>query len=227
MQRVLIIEDEVKTARSVKQGLEEHNYNVDVAYDGTIGARMALQGNYDLIITDIVLPGVNGIEICKQLRLAQVQTPVLMLTALGNIADKIEGFDSGADDYLPKPFEFQELLARIKALLKRNPLIASPARELSIGDLVLNLDTKKANRNSTEIELTAKEFALLEYFIQNKNRVLSKVEIADHVWGIDFDTGTNVIEVYVNYLRRKIDKDFENKLIHTQFGMGYIMREKQ
>jgi len=226
MQRLLIIEDEVKTARSVKQGLEEHNYHVEVAYDGNVGSKMAMRGNYDLIISDIILPGINGIELCKQLRLANVQTPVLMLTALGTIADKVEGFDSGADDYLPKPFEFQELLARIKALLKRSPKIISPSRELSIADLTLNLETKKAAREGVEIELTAKEFALLEYFIQNKNRVLSKVEIADHVWGIDFDTGTNVIEVYVNYLRKKIDRDFEHKLIHTQFGMGYIMKEK-
>lgn len=225
MQKLLVIEDEVKTARSVKQGLEEHNYLVEVAYDGTSGSKMALRGNYDLIISDVVLPGMSGTEICKQLRLAHVQTPVLMLTALGTIADKLEGFDSGADDYLAKPFEFQELLARIKALLKRNPKITSPPRKLCIADLVLNLETKKAVRSSFEIDLTAKEFALLEYFILNKNRVLSKVEIADHVWGIDFDTGTNVIEVYVNYLRKKIDRDFEHKLIHTQFGMGYIMKE--
>ena len=226
MQRLLIIEDEVKTARSVKQGLEEHNYQVEVAYDGTVGSKMALRGNYDLIISDIVLPGMNGIELCKQLRMAQIQTPVLMLTALGTIADKIEGFDSGADDYLPKPFEFKELLARIKALLKRNPKITAPARDLTVADLTLSLETKKATRGGKEIELTAKEFALLEYFILNKNRVLSKSEIADHVWGIDFDTGTNVIEVYVNYLRKKIDKDFEPRLIHTQFGMGYIMKDK-
>lgn len=226
MQRLLIIEDEIKTARSVKQGLEEHNYHVEVAYDGTVGSKMALRGNYDLIISDIILPGINGIELCKQLRLAEIQTPILMLTALGTIADKLEGFDSGADDYLPKPFEFKELLARIKALLKRNPKISAPARELHIADLILNLETRKAERAGRGIDLTAKEFALLEYFIQNRERVLSKVEIAEHVWGIDFDTGTNVIEVYVNYLRKKIDKDFDHKLIHTQFGMGYIMKEK-
>jgi two-component system copper resistance phosphate regulon response regulator CusR len=226
MQRLLIIEDEVKTARSIKQGLEEHHYDVELAYDGDVGAKMAMRGNYDLIVSDIILPGLNGIEICKQLRAAQIQTPVLMLTALGTVADKVEGFDSGADDYLSKPFEFQELLVRIRALLKRNPQIVQPHRVLTIADLTLNLDTKKADRSGTEIELTAKEFALLEYFILHKNRVLSKVEIAEHVWGIDFDTGTNVIEVYVNYLRKKIDKNFSPKLIHTQFGMGYIMKEK-
>lgn len=226
MQRLLIIEDEIKTARSVKQGLEEHNYHVDLAYDGTVGSKMALRGNYDLIISDIVLPGINGIELCRQLRKAELQTPILMLTALGTIADKLEGFDSGADDYLPKPFEFQELLARIKALLKRNPQIATPVRELKIADLTLNPETRKAERAGVTIDLTAKEFGLLEFFMQNQNRVLSKVEIAERVWGIDFDTGTNVIEVYVNYLRKKIDKDFDQKLIHTQFGMGYIMKEK-
>lgn len=226
MQRLLIIEDEVKTARSVKQGLEEHNYIVEVAYDGSIGSKMAIQGNYDLIISDIMLPGMNGIEICRRLREAGIQAPVLMLTALGSVADKVEGFDSGADDYLSKPFEFRELLVRIKALLKRNSRIIPPARILKFADLELNLEIKKAIRSGSEIDLTAKEFALLEYFIVNANRVLSKTEIAEHVWGIDFDTGTNVVEVYVNYLRKKIDKDFPQKLIHTQFGMGYIMKEK-
>lgn len=226
MQRLLVIEDEVKTARSIKQGLEEHNYFVELAYDGSIGLKLAQSGQFDLIITDIILPQINGIELCRKLRETNDQTPILMLTALGTIADKVEGFDSGADDYLSKPFEFLELLVRIKALLKRAAHISHQSHVLTIADLELNLETKKAKRGGAEIELTAKEFALLEYFIQNKNRVLSKVEIAEHVWGIDFDTGTNVIEVYVNYLRKKIDKDFSSKLIHTQFGMGYIMNEK-
>lgn len=226
MYRLLVIEDEVKTARSIKQGLEEHDYLVEVAFDGNEGLRLAMGGKFDLIVTDIVLPGLNGISLCKQLREAQVPTPILMLTALGSVADKVEGFDSGADDYLSKPFEFLELLVRIRALLKRSPQIVQPARVLATADLELNLETKKARRANVEIDLTAKEFALLEYFIRNKNRVLSKMEIAEHVWGIDFDTGTNVIEVYVNYLRKKIDKDFTRKLIHTQFGMGYIMNDK-
>jgi DNA-binding response OmpR family regulator len=149
-----------------------------------------------------------------------------MLTALGTLDDQLQGFDSGADDYLPKPFEFKELLVRILALLKRNPHKVKENKTLSFADLELNLDTRKAKRNNTEIDLTAKEFALLEYFIRNKGRVLSKSEIAERVWGIDFDTGTNVIEVYVNYLRKKIDRDFPEKLIHTQFGMGYIMKQK-
>lgn len=226
MQRILVIEDEVKTAKSIRQGLEEHSYHVEIAYDGQTGLQLALGENYDLIITDIILPHVNGIELCRKVREEKIQTPILMLTALGGLTDKVEGFDSGADDYLAKPFEFLELLVRIRALLKRSHTAAKAARVLSIANLELNLDTKKASRDGTEIELTAKEFALLEYFIHNQNRVLSKVEIAEHVWGIDFDTGTNVIEVYVNYLRKKIDRDFTPKLIHTQFGMGYIMNER-
>jgi two-component system copper resistance phosphate regulon response regulator CusR len=226
MQKILVIEDEVKTAQSIRQGLEEHQFHIDVAYDGIMGKRMALRNNYDMIISDIIMPGKNGIDLCRELRKENLQTPILMLTALGTIADKLEGFDSGADDYLAKPFEFQELLARIKALLKRNPQILQESHLLRYADLELNLDTKKAGRNGKEIDLTAKEFALLRYFILNKGRVLSKVEIAQHVWGIDFDTGTNVVEVYVNYLRKKIDKGFSSKLIHTQFGMGYIMKEK-
>lgn len=226
MHKLLVIEDEAKTAQSVKQGLEEHQFQVDIAFDGGMGKKMALRNKYDLIISDIIMPGKNGIDLCRELREEHVQTPILMLTALGTVADKLEGFDSGADDYLPKPFEFQELLARIKALLKRNPRIVQEAHELSFADLILNLDTKKAVRSNKEIELTAKEFALLHYFILHKGRVLSKAEIAQHVWGVDFDTGTNVVEVYVNYLRKKIDKDFSPKLIHTRFGMGYIMKEK-
>lgn len=226
MQKILVIEDEEKTARSIKQGLEEHSYFVDISNDGNSGRKLALKNKYDLIVTDVIMPGLNGIELCRQLRENKIQTPILMLTALGTVADKLEGFDSGADDYLAKPFEFQELLARIKALLKRSPEITIKAELLSIGDLELDLNTKKARRAGKEIELTAKEFALLEFFIHNKGRVLSKSEIAEKVWGIDFDTGTNVIEVYVNYLRKKIDKDFPEKLIHTQFGMGYIMKAK-
>ncbi len=226
MKRLLVIEDEVKTARSVRQGLEEHQYQVELAFDGETGMKMAMRNKYDLIISDIIMPGINGIELCRQLRDANVQTPILMLTALGTVADKLEGFDSGADDYLAKPFEFQELLARIKALLKRNPQIDQEPHVLAIADLELNLGTKRACRGGREIELTAKEFALLEFFISNKGRVLSKIEIAERVWGIDFDTGTNIVEVYVNYLRKKVDKDFSPKLIHTQFGMGYILKEK-
>ncbi len=226
MQRLLIIEDEIKTAQSIKQGLEEHQYKVELANNGTLGKEMAMLNKHDLIITDIILPGINGIDLCRQLREAKILTPILMLTALSTVDDKVEGFNSGADDYLAKPFEFKELLARIRALLKRNPQSFSQENVLSIADMELNLDTKKAWRNGKEIDLTAREFALLEYFIRNKGRVISKTEIAEQVWGIGFDTGTNVVEVYINYVRKKIDKDFPKKLIHTQFGMGYIMKEK-
>ncbi|HEU4718404.1 MAG TPA: response regulator transcription factor [Bacteroidia bacterium] len=226
MQRILIIEDEVKTAQSIRQGLEEQQYKVDIAYDGEMGKRLATRHKFDLIISDIILPGINGIELCRQLRAEKIQTPVLMLTALSTVDDKVEGFESGADDYLPKPFEFKELLARIRAMLKRNPQTNTADREITVADLSLNLDNRKATRGGKEIELTAREFALLEFFMRNVGRVLSKVEIAERVWGIDFDTGTNVVEVYINYLRKKIDREFPLKLIHTQFGMGYIMKEK-
>jgi len=226
MQRLLIIEDEIKTAQSIKQGLEEHQFDVEIANDGMIGKEKAMNEKYDLVITDIILPGINGIDLCRQLRDAKISTPILMLTALSTVDDKVEGFNSGADDYLAKPFEFKELLARIRALLKRNPQTFSNDNILSIADMELNLNTKKAWRNGKEIDLTAREFALLEYFIRNKGRVLSKTEIAEQVWGIGFDTGTNVVEVYINYVRKKIDKGLSKKLIHTQFGMGYIMKEK-
>jgi two-component system copper resistance phosphate regulon response regulator CusR len=226
MQRLLIIEDEIKTAQSLKQGLEEHQYKVEIVNNGTLGKEIAMNEKFDVIITDIILPGINGIDLCRQLRDAKVLTPILMLTALSTVDDKVEGFNSGADDYLAKPFEFKELLARIRALLKRSPQTFSNDNILSIADMELNLNTKKAWRNGKEIDLTAREFALLEYFIRNKGRVLSKTEIAEQVWGIGFDTGTNVVEVYINYVRKKIDKGSTKKLIHTQFGMGYIMKEK-
>ena len=226
MQQILVIEDEEKMARSLKVGLEEHHYKVDLAFNGITGKQMVLENNYDLIISDIIMPGLNGIALCQQLREEHIETPVLMLTALGTVADKVEGFQSGADDYLSKPFEFEELLVRVQALLKRSQWMKHKARELSIADLVLNLDTKTAKRNGREIELTAKEYALLECFLQNQGRVLSKSDIAEKVWGIDFDTGTNIVEVYVNYLRKKIDKDFTPKLIHTVIGLGYILKEK-
>jgi two-component system copper resistance phosphate regulon response regulator CusR len=225
MQKILIIEDEVKMARSLQIGLMEESYNVEMAHDGNTGERMALKNRYDLIITDIIMPGQTGTELCRNIRLNGINTPVLMLTALGTISNKVQGFDSGADDYLPKPFDFQELLARVKALLRRSPEIQSQARILQFADLTLNTDTKTAKRQDKIIELTAKEFTLLEFFLLNKGRVLSKAEIAERVWGINFDTGTNVVEVYVNYLRKKIDKDFENKLIHTMIGMGYILKQ--
>ncbi|MEK6481516.1 response regulator transcription factor [Catalinimonas sp. 4WD22] len=223
--RILIIEDEQKVAKAVQQGLEEHQISCELAFDGLIGKRLALRNFYDIIILDVIMPGMNGFEVCRELRQAGVNTPVLMLTALDTTDDKLSGFDVGADDYLSKPFEFRELLARIRSIVKRTNGVMQTSNLLRFADLELNLDTQTASRSGRTIELTAKEFALMEYLIRNKGRVLSKAEIADKVWDIHFDTGTNVIEVYVNYLRKKIDKDFPTKLIHTQIGKGYILKE--
>lgn len=226
MNRLLIIEDEVKTANSIRQGLEENGYLIDTAYTGADGLDYARKGNHDLIICDVILPEYNGMELCRILRKENIQTPVLMLTALNSVSDKIEGFDAGADDYLAKPFDFLELLARVKSLLKRNPQLAKNAEKLFFADLELNTDTRKAIRADRTIDLTVKEFALLEYFMQHPNRVLAKTELAEKVWGIDFDTGTNVIEVYINYLRKKLEAGGAPRLVHTEFGMGYILKEK-
>lgn len=225
--KILIVEDEPKVASFIKKGLEEQSYLVEHAFDGMIGKSMALSNSYDVIVLDVNLPGMNGFELCKVIRENNIYSPVLMLTALGTTDDKITGFDSGADDYLVKPFEFRELLARIKALHKRasNDNIHL-AHKLSVADLELDLDQKIAIRGGHKIDLTAKEFALLEYFIRNKGRVVSRVDIAEKVWEINFDTGTNVIDVYVNFLRKKVDKDYPKRLIHTVVGMGYILKEE-
>lgn len=222
--KILIIEDEVKTIQSIKQGLEEHQWEVDVAYDGTMGFELATRSAYSLIISDIILPGMNGLVLCRKLREANVATPILMLTALGTTDDKIVGLDAGADDYLVKPFEFRELMARVRALTRRNTGMAQTANLLKIADLELDPDAKKVVRAGKEIALTAKEFQLLEYFLRHQGRVISKVELAERLWDLTFDTGTNIIEVYINFLRKKIDKDFEPKLLHTQIGMGYVLK---
>ncbi|MBI2273266.1 MAG: response regulator transcription factor [Bacteroidetes bacterium] len=223
---ILIVEDEQKIANTLKKGLTENGYQVDVAFDGLIGERMFLANQYDLIILDINLPGINGYELCRIIRNKNQQVPVIMLTALSTMNDKLEGFDAGSDDYLIKPFEFKELLVRIRALLKRTQHQQLPTGNiLRINDLEMNLDTKEVKRNNHVISLTAKEFQLLEYMMRNKNRVVSRADIAVNVWDIDFDTKTNVIDVYVNYLRNKIDKQFPDKLIHTQIGMGYVLKE--
>lgn len=223
---ILIVEDEQKIANTLKKGLTENGYQVDVAFDGLIGQRLFLANQYDLIILDINLPGINGYELCRIIRNKNQQVPVIMLTALSTMNDKLEGFDAGSDDYLIKPFEFKELLVRIRALLKRTQHQQLPTGNiLRINDLEMNLDTKEVKRNNHVIALTAKEFQLLEYMMRNKNRVVSRADIAVNVWDIDFDTKTNVIDVYVNYLRNKIDKQFPDKLIHTQIGMGYVLKE--
>lgn len=221
---LLLIEDEPKTVQSLKQGLEENGYTVDVAYDGLIGKQLAMRNSYHLIVSDIIIPGINGVELCRELRKAGNETPILMLTALGTTDDKVVGFDAGADDYLVKPFEFKELLARVRALTKRGSAVSQTAQIMRFADLEVNMDAKTVHRAEQKIELTAREFNLLVYLIRNQGRVISKAEIAEQVWEIDFDSGTNIIEVYVNYLRKKIDRDFEVKLIHTQFGMGYVLR---
>ena len=225
--RILIVEDEVKIANLLKKGLAEAGYNPEVAFDGKMGERLFLSRNYDLVILDINLPGINGYELCKTIRSRNQQLPVIMLTALNTLNDKVDGFDAGADDYLIKPFEFKELLVRIRALLKRSSNAQVPTGNiLRVADLEMNIDSKEVKRGDTVINLTAKEFQLLEYFMRNRNRVLSRADIAENVWDIDFDTQTNVIDVYVNYLRNKIDKNFSAHLIHTQVGMGYVMKEK-
>lgn len=222
--KILVIEDEARTVQLIKQGLEEQHWEVDVAYDGLIGLQLATRSTYAIIISDIILPGMSGLDLCRKLREKGVVSPILLLTALGTTDDKIVGLDAGADDYLVKPFEFRELMARIRALTRRNFGSIQTANLLKIADLEMDLDAKTVTRNGMEIILTAKEFALLEYFIRHQGRVISKVELAEKIWDITFDTGTNVIEVYLNFLRKKIDKDFEPKLLHTQIGMGYVMK---
>jgi two-component system copper resistance phosphate regulon response regulator CusR len=222
--KLLLIEDEPKTVQSLKQGLEEDGYEVDIAYDGLIGRQLAKNNKYQLIISDIIIPGINGIELCREIRSSGDATPILMLTALGTTDDKVTGLDAGADDYLVKPFEFKELLARVRALTKRGSGILHTSQLLRFADLEVSLDAKTVHRSGNKITLTAREFNLLVYLIRNQGRVVSKVEIAEQVWDIGFDTGTNIIEVYVNYLRKKIDRDYPVKLIHTQFGMGYVLK---
>ena len=223
---ILLIEDEPKTQAHIKQGLEENGYSVDAASDGTEGKRMAMAGAYNLIISDIILPGLSGLELCRELRQNQIQTPLLMLTALGGVGHVVEGLDSGADDYLAKPFEFSELLARIRTLTKRTRETTS-SQVLAVADLEMDLSARIVRRGDRDIQLTAREYALLECLLRNKGKVLSKQEILRQVWRLDFDTGTNMVEVYVNYLRRKVDRDFPVKLIHTQFGLGYLIRQPQ
>lgn len=222
--RILLIEDEAKTLQSLRQGLEEQGWTVNTANNGLHGQRLAQMSGYDVIVSDITMPGMSGLELCQWLRAEKIATPVLLLTALSQTDDKILGFDAGADDYLAKPFEFKELLARIKALARRNTATIKTENILRFRDLEQNLDAKTVTRSGQAILLTPREFALLEFFLQNPGKVLSKTEIAEKVWDVDFDTGTNVIEVYVNYLRNKVDKGFEQKLIHTQFGQGYILK---
>lgn len=215
---ILLVEDEKKIAETLKKGLEEQQYQVEIAPDGETGRLMFDNKNYDLIILDINLPGMNGYELLQHIRGVNQQVPVLMLTALSSTEDKIEGFNTGADDYLIKPFDFAELVVRTRALIKRAQQAAPVGKSLRVNDLVINLDSKEVSRAGKPIQLTAKEFQLLEYMIRNKNRVVSRADIALNVWDIDFDTGTNVIDVYVNFLRKKIDRDYEQNLFTRRWG---------
>src|SRR5690606_21456140 len=225
MMNILIIEDDIRIAELIQRGLQEQGFVPTLAYDGLSGKKLALQNDYNLIITDIILPKMDGLDLRKEIRQSKPDMPIIMLTALGTTDDKVEGFDAGADDYLVKPFEMRELLVRIRALLKRHNKTANNAgNTLKYADLEMNLHTKIVKRNGQEISLTPKEFNLLEYMLQNPERVLSRVEIAEKVWDTHFDTGTNFIDVYINYLRKKIEKDFDKKLIHTKSGMGFILK---
>lgn len=222
--KVLLVEDEKKVAAFIEKGLAEQAYNVVVAYDGVSGEKLAKENEFDVIILDLMLPGKSGFAVCKSIRTFDTKTPILILTALDSMDDKIEGFEKGADDYLVKPFEFMELLLRIKALSRRKNFNES-SNVLEIADLKLDLNLKMVTRAGKQISLTAKEYALLEYLLTNKKRIVSKTEIAEKIWDQHFDSETNTIEVYINFLRRKIDKEFDNKLIHTVVGMGYVLRD--
>lgn len=225
MLKVLVIEDEPKVSSFIRQGLEENGYEVEVAFDGMLGLRFASTNNYDIILLDIIIPLINGIELCRKLREINAAVPVLMLTALGTTKDKVDGLEAGADDYLVKPFEFDELLARIKSLTRRTKGLHETSKFIKVGDLTLDMDKQLAKRDGKTIILTAKEFSLLEYLMKNKGRVISRLELTEKVWGLNFDTGTNVVDVYMNLLRKKIDKDFTNKMIQTRIGLGYMLNE--
>ena len=224
--KILIVEDEQRLADVLKKQFEEHGFSVEIASDGYIGKQMVLTKYYNLIILDINLPLINGYDLCEEIRKTNSTIPIIMLTALGTSDNKVLGFDVGADDYVLKPFDFRELLARVNVFLRRTDA-NSKAEKVGIADLEMDLNTKAVTRANTKIDLTAKESLLLETFLKNKEKLLTREFIIEQVWGIDFDPGTNIIDVYVNYLRKKIDKDFEPKLIHTKFGFGFYCSDKE
>jgi heavy metal response regulator len=221
---ILVVEDETKVARFIKRGLEAAHYSVDVERDGEAGLQRLLDGDYDLVILDVMLPKLDGFGVMKEIRQQKMKTPILLLTARVTVADKVMGLDLGADDYLTKPFAFEELLARVRALLRRGST-SGPA-VLAIADLRLDPVTRVVTRGGRRIDLTPKEFALLEFLLRRRDHILSRAVIAQHVWGVDYDTFTNVIDVYVNYLRKKIDGESEVKLIQTVRGVGYVLKEE-
>jgi two-component system, OmpR family, copper resistance phosphate regulon response regulator CusR len=224
---ILIIEDDLRIAQNISKGLQEKGFDTEIAYDGKIGLKIALNHDFDLILLDLNLPSLNGYEVCQEIRLKKPVIPIIMLTALGETEDKIEGFEKGADDYLVKPFDFRELLARINVFIKRNQGEAVNSKNnLKIANLELDPDSKIVTRDGHNIELTPKEFSLLEYLIKNKGRTVSKSDISENLWEQNQQQSLNVVEVYINFLRKKIDKDFSPKLIHTKTGMGYILKEE-
>lgn len=227
MIQILVIEDEKRVADLLKIGLEENGYQVMIAYDGEMGWRLYQSNNFQLVISDIILPKLNGFELCQRIRQIDEQTPILMLTALGTADDKLEGFDMGADDYMVKPFDFRELVARVRVLLKRRTVAKTEVvKEISYADLTIYLERQEVTRKGEPIKLSPKEYNLLVYLIEKAEKVVSRVEIAEKVWNTHFDTGTNFIDVYINYLRKKMDKNFEVKLIHTKPGVGFILTDK-
>jgi two-component system, OmpR family, copper resistance phosphate regulon response regulator CusR len=221
---ILIVEDEQRLAEIIKKQLIESGFNVDIAFDGYIGKTLVEKKKYNLIILDINLPLINGYDLCKEIRRTNSNIPIIMLTALSTSDNKVAGFSVGADDYVVKPYDFRELLARINVFLRRADLI-SRKEKLRIADLEMDMNTKTVTRANRKIDLTAKESSLLEFFLKNRDTLLTRELIIENVWGIDFDPNTNIIDVYVNYLRKKIDKDFEPKLIHTKFGFGFYCSE--
>lgn len=223
--KILLVEDHFNTVQSISKGMKENNIQVEIAYDGKTGSELAISENYDVIISDVVMPEMTGIELCRFLRQHGVQTPVLLLSALDSTDMKITGLESGGDDYLTKPFEFKELLARVRALHRRKKGLEVEDVIIVVGDMIVNTHNKTVFRSGKKIELTPKEFKLLEYLAQKKGQVANKSEIVENVWEINFDPGTNVVEVYINYLRNKIDKGFSKKLIHNRSGIGYYIKD--
>ncbi len=223
--KILLVEDDQRVASFISRGLSENLFTVDIATDGLEGDLMARQGDYDLIILDILLPKKNGIQLCKEIRQRDYKVAILMLTALSSIDDKVTGLEAGADDYISKPFEFKELLARVRALLRRKEE-TSHANKLKFEGIEMDTSTKTVSRDNIPINLTPREFKLLEYLLRNQGRVVSRLDIEERVWDFSFDHGTNVIDVYMNYLRKKIDKEFDEKLIHTVVGMGFILKKE-
>jgi len=224
MKNILLVEDEKKVSKFIKQGLEGEGFIVDTAFNGEEGFLKAQEGTFNLIILDVMMPKMDGFEVLEKLRISKIHTPVLMLTAKDSLSDKVTGLNLGADDYLTKPFAFEELLARIKSLLRRGEIKST---QMKVGDLELDTVRHKAKRNNIEIELTSREYALLEFFMRNKNTTVTRETISEKIWNINFDTGTNVIDVYVNHLRQKVDGSFDKKLIHTVRGAGYVMKEDE